>query len=54
MDVKLVRAVTDMMIENAWMIPINEGINGPAMRPYVNGYYGGVIIITWEDVWLDK
>ena len=53
-DVKLVRTFTDMISKNSWLIPVNEGVSGFATQPYVNGFDSGVIVATYEDVWINR
>ena len=53
-DVKLVRTFTDMISKNSWLIPVNEGVSGFATQPYVHGFDSGVIVATYEDVWINR
>jgi hypothetical protein len=56
-DVKLVRAVNDILIRDALLIPVHEGGKVRVKRPYVNETYdnrGYILFWNVEDAWLDK
>jgi peptide/nickel transport system substrate-binding protein len=57
-DVALTRAVTDLMITDAMVIPIYEGGQSYAYQPYVKdaGFLSRGFALYWnyENVWLDK
>jgi ABC-type transport system substrate-binding protein len=57
-DVKLIRAVTDMITEDALLIPICENGVGSATQPYVmdTGFLERGSTVQWnpEDAWLNK
>jgi ABC-type transport system substrate-binding protein len=57
-DVALTRAVTDLMIEDAMIIPVYEGGQSYAYYPYVKdaGFLTRGFALFWntENVWLDK
>jgi ABC-type transport system substrate-binding protein len=56
-DVKLVRAVNDIFIRDALLIPVHEGGFCRVKRPYVMDSYdqrGYILFWDIEDAWLDK
>jgi hypothetical protein len=57
-DIKLIRGVTDMMSKDSLFIPINEGVNGSALVPYVMdtaiNERGTTKEFDVESVWLNK
>ena len=56
-DVKLVRAVNDIFIRDALLIPVHEGGKVRVKRPYVTEIYdtrGYILFWDIESAWLDK
>ena len=56
-DVKLVRAVNDIFIRDALLIPVHEGGFCRVKRPYVMDSYdqrGYILFWDIEDAWLNK
>lgn len=56
-DVKLVRAVNDIFIKDALLIPIHEGGQCRVKRPYVMDRYdqrGYILFWDIEDTWMNK
>ncbi|MBW1913111.1 MAG: hypothetical protein JRI43_08145 [Deltaproteobacteria bacterium] len=53
-DVKLVRAVNDIFIRDALLIPVHEGGQVRVKKPYVFDNRGYILFWNIEDCWLNK
>ena len=57
LDIKLIRAVNDVFIRDALLIPVHEGGQCRVKRPYVMDSFdqrGYILFWDIEDAWLDK